>query len=149
MAKTASISFSLSHSLQKLPFFAILMYALYGHPGYFKFKGKHRQYGPCFQTIFPFLMTIIKERFAAVYWMPKVCWNLGPLACRLCISVILSGQFHFFASEIIFIRFLKHYIKRKSRSRNMNYNEGGALFRTKIEITLYLSLIQVASLSFL
>ena len=34
------------------------MYALYGHPGYFKFKRKHQQYGPCFQTVFPFLMTI-------------------------------------------------------------------------------------------
>ena len=33
------------------------MYALYGHPRYFKFKEKYQQYGPCFQTIIPFLMT--------------------------------------------------------------------------------------------
>ena len=54
------MSFSLSNSSQKLPFFAVLMYALYGHPGYFKFKRKRQQYGPCFQTIFLFLMTMIK-----------------------------------------------------------------------------------------
>ena len=42
-------------------FFAVLMYALYGHPRYFKFKQKYQQSGPCFQTIFPFLMTMIKE----------------------------------------------------------------------------------------
>ena len=35
------------------------MYALYGHPRYFKFKRKYQQYGLCFQTIFPFLMTMI------------------------------------------------------------------------------------------
>ena len=31
------------------------MYALHGHPRYFKFKRKYQQYGPCFQTIFRFL----------------------------------------------------------------------------------------------
>ena len=36
------------------------MYALYSHPRRFKFKRKYQQYGPCFQTIFPFLMTKIK-----------------------------------------------------------------------------------------
>ena len=51
------MSFSLSNSSQKLPFFAVLMYALYGHPRYFKFKWK--QYGSCFQTIFPFFMTMM------------------------------------------------------------------------------------------
>ena len=40
--------------------FSVLMYALYGHPRYFKFKRKYQQYGPCFQTIFPFLMTMFK-----------------------------------------------------------------------------------------
>ena len=35
------------------------MYALYGHPRYFKFTGKCQQYGPSFQTIFPFLMTML------------------------------------------------------------------------------------------
>ena len=33
------------------------MYSLYGHPRYFKFKPKYRQYGLFFRTIFPFLMT--------------------------------------------------------------------------------------------
>ena len=37
------------------------MYALYGHTGYLKFKQKHQQYGPCFQTIFPFLDLIQME----------------------------------------------------------------------------------------
>ena len=35
------------------------MYALDDHPKYFKFKRKYQQYGPCFQTIFPFLMTML------------------------------------------------------------------------------------------
>ena len=33
------------------------MYSLYDHQRYFKFKQKNQQYGPCFQTIFPFLIT--------------------------------------------------------------------------------------------
>ena len=41
-----------------LSFFAVFMYALYGHPRYFKFRRKYQQYGPCLQTIFPFLMTM-------------------------------------------------------------------------------------------
>ena len=43
MTKTASKSFSLSNSSQT-PFFAVLMYALYGHPRYFKFKRKYQQF---------------------------------------------------------------------------------------------------------
>ena len=35
------------------------MYALYDHPRYFNFKEKYQQYDLCFQTIFPFLMTIL------------------------------------------------------------------------------------------
>ena len=62
LIKTTWKSLSLSNSSQKSPFFSVLMYALYGHPSYSKFKQKHQQYGPCFQTIFPFLMTIGKER---------------------------------------------------------------------------------------
>ena len=56
VTKTASTSFSLSNYSQKLPFFAVLMYSLYCHPRYFKFKRKYQQYDPCFPTIFPFLM---------------------------------------------------------------------------------------------
>ena len=37
------------------------MYALYNHPIYFKFQQKYQQYGPCFQTIFPFLTTILQH----------------------------------------------------------------------------------------
>ena len=29
------------------------------HPGYFKFKRKYQQSGTCFQTVFPFFMTMI------------------------------------------------------------------------------------------
>ena len=35
------------------------MYSLYGHPINFKFKRKYQQWGLCFQTIFPFLMTMM------------------------------------------------------------------------------------------
>ena len=59
VAKTASKLFSLSNSSQKSPCFAVLMYALNGHPRYFKFKRNYQQYGPCFQTTFPFLMTML------------------------------------------------------------------------------------------
>ena len=60
MTKTATKSYSLTNSSQKSQFFAVLMYALYGNPRYFKFKRKYQQYGPCFQTIFSFPMTMIK-----------------------------------------------------------------------------------------
>ena len=59
VAKTTSKSLSLSNSPQYSPFFTFLMYALYGHPRYFKFKQKYQQYGPCFQTISKFLMTMV------------------------------------------------------------------------------------------
>ena len=43
MTETASKSFSLSISSQKLSFFAFLMYSLYGHSKYFKFKRNYQQ----------------------------------------------------------------------------------------------------------
>ena len=39
--------------------FAVLMYSLYGHPRNFKFKQKYQQNSPLFQTILPFLMTMV------------------------------------------------------------------------------------------
>ena len=68
MAKTGSKSFSLCSSSQKSQFFAVLMYALYGHPRYFKLKRKYQQYEPCFQTIFPFLMTMYKRNRQLFYY---------------------------------------------------------------------------------
>ena len=44
----------------KHPFFGVLMYSLYGHPN-FDLEQKCQQYGPFFQTIFPFLMSIIQH----------------------------------------------------------------------------------------
>ena len=41
---TTEKSFLLSSSRQKSPFFAVLMYALYGHPRHFKFKQKYQQW---------------------------------------------------------------------------------------------------------
>ena len=35
------------------------MYALYVHPKYFKFKQKYQQYSLLFQTIFPYLSTML------------------------------------------------------------------------------------------
>ena len=66
LANTTSESLSLSNSSQKSPFFAVLMYTLYGHPRYFKFKWKYQQYGPCFQTIFPFPMTMHKLHLTTI-----------------------------------------------------------------------------------
>ena len=56
--KIFSKSFSQSNSSRKSLFFAVLMYVLYRHPRYFKFRRKFQQYDPCFQIIFPFLMTM-------------------------------------------------------------------------------------------
>ena len=67
MAKTASKSFSLKHSSLKQwkqPFFPVLMYSLYGH--HRKFNRKYQQNNPCFQTIFPFLMTMQTWKFQQV-----------------------------------------------------------------------------------
>ena len=72
MTKTPSKSFLLSSSKQKSPFFAVLMYALYGHPRYFKFKEKYQQYGPCFQAIFPFLMTMAIHRGVILYYLKLI-----------------------------------------------------------------------------
>ena len=63
VAKAASKSFSLSNFSQRPPFFAVLMYALYGQPRYLKFKRKYQQYGPCSQTVLSFLMTIDKSKY--------------------------------------------------------------------------------------
>ena len=48
MTKTASKSFSLSNSSQKLPFLLFWMYFLYDHPNFFKFKRKYQQLLPVF-----------------------------------------------------------------------------------------------------
>ena len=75
MAKIASKSFSLSNSSQKTSFFAVLMYSLYGHLRYFKVMRKYQQYDACFQTIFPFLMTLVMSIsgliFAWEVWQVK------------------------------------------------------------------------------
>ena len=39
--------------------FHVSMYFFYGHPRNFNFKLKYQQYSPFFQTIFPFLMTML------------------------------------------------------------------------------------------
>ena len=61
VAKTTSTSLSLSNSSQESTFFAVLIYGLYGHRRCFKFKQNNQQHGPIFQTIFPFLMTMITQ----------------------------------------------------------------------------------------
>ena len=43
------------------------MYAMYGHSGYFKFKQKYQQYGPCFQTIFSFRMTMMNMNILLIF----------------------------------------------------------------------------------
>ena len=48
LTKTASKSFSLRNSSQKLQFFAVLMYSLYSPTKYLKFKRKYQQARPVF-----------------------------------------------------------------------------------------------------
>ena len=40
-------------------YYAISIYFMYGHPKKIKFNQKYQQYGPCFQSISPFLMAIV------------------------------------------------------------------------------------------
>ena len=84
------------------------MYALYGHPRYFMFKRKHQQYGPCFQTIFPFLrlcndppfsFNIIElYDFNTPFTMANTIWRFAvvPVAC---ISIIIVLNFAIRLSE--------------------------------------------------
>ena len=39
--------------------FTVLMYFMYAYPRNFKFKQKYQQDGQCFQTVSPFLMTMV------------------------------------------------------------------------------------------
>ena len=49
---------STTNSSLQTGIFAVLMFALYGNPRNFKFKEIYQQYGPCFQAISLFLMTM-------------------------------------------------------------------------------------------
>ena len=76
------------------------MYALYGHPRYFKFKEKYQQYSPCFQTIFPFLMAMFEtyllsskidhDIFLSSY-VPSLCF-LAWILLTLCVSIFLLSK---------------------------------------------------------
>ena len=98
MAKTASMSFSLSSSSQKLTFFAVLMYALYGHPGYFKFKRKYQQYGPYFQTISPFLMIMMTPNGNNYYNITNVPTTLYLSQMKRFLTHTTAFNFHKFDS---------------------------------------------------
>ena len=79
------------------------MYALYGHPRYFKFKRKYQQYCPCFQTIFPFLMTMRQVR--AGQW--SITANFRPLTAHIYhVMIIVTGGF----SRISFYYFLEFFL---------------------------------------
>ena len=72
-------------------FFAVLMHALYDHPRYFKFQRKYQQHGPCFQTIFPFLMTMI-FRSMKTWWYGNYIWQIQWLT--FCITrKVLNGKY--------------------------------------------------------
>ena len=53
------------------------MYSLYGHLRYFKFKWKYQQYRPCFQIIFPFLMTWSKS---------IISWLISSISLNMALS---------------------------------------------------------------
>ena len=55
LLNTASKSFLLSNSQQKSSFFAVLMYALYGHPRHYKFKQKINRVAHISRLSFRFL----------------------------------------------------------------------------------------------
>ena len=74
VAKTASKSFLLSNSSQKSPFFAVLMYALYGHPRYFKLKQKYQQYSTVRVSILSFRLLCDCHLFMySRKWSPQDC----------------------------------------------------------------------------
>ena len=59
LTKTASNSFSLSNSPQKLSFFVVLMYSLYGLPDISSSSANINKYDLQFQIITLFLMTMV------------------------------------------------------------------------------------------
>ena len=50
------------------------MYSLYGHPRNFKLEQKYQHYGPCFDPIFPFLLTDIWKKYTSKI----LVWNNYP-----------------------------------------------------------------------
>ena len=67
MAKTASASFDYETPHWKQSFCAVLMYSPHGLHRKFNFKQKYQHYGPRYQAIFPFLITIFKSYFKKYY----------------------------------------------------------------------------------
>ena len=63
--KTGSKSFSLRNSSQKSPFFAVLI----------NFKWEYQQYGHYFQTIFPFVMIMLRQKELKMFFITwKKSW---------------------------------------------------------------------------
>ena len=92
-------SFSLINFSQKSQFCAVLMYSLYGHSRYFKFKQKYQQSARVSRQGFTFLLMRIKSKLNEIvleiktkvfflnslFFKFKVTWNIMPSTFLLCI----------------------------------------------------------------
>ena len=54
------------------------MYSPYSHPN-FDLKQKFQQYGPCFKTIFPFLMTMIQNTMSDGNTLMLLQYSINPI----------------------------------------------------------------------
>ena len=71
-------------------------------PRYFTFKRKYQQYGPCFQTIFPFLMTM--------FWCSIILFLLTWNTFLGNINTVLSTPDYFLSNVKHFVSTKKHFL---------------------------------------
>ena len=93
----------------------VLKYFLYGHPRNFKFKQKYKQYGLCFQTIFPFLMTMLYS--CKLVWKTKLFTTFHQLKMMYGTTRILLLLN--FSSETTYKS--RHVVYQKGRSQNREH----------------------------
>ena len=85
-----------------------LKYSLYLYPRNFRFKQKYQQHGPCFQTIFPFIISMIETNAnTSKLILETVCVFLWIFKCFLEIALPLSCKLKYFVGVFTSILFNK------------------------------------------
>ena len=101
------------------------MYALSGYTKHFKFKQKYQQHGPYFQTIFPFLMTMIIQSIEK-----KQLWKSAvtlPQQQKTFITLSIERKVCIIGVEIrqpvvkIWYYFLNHHVSTEPINTWLNY----------------------------
>ena len=109
------------------------MYAPY--PRYFKFKRKYQQYSPCFQTIFPFLMTMIRftseiKRKNSISFI-KVRRNFNKFMISVYCKLTFKGAFNNFENFIPMV--CKHNLLLTLLHREFKFFSNFELFHQEID----------------